>query len=83
MVNQQSLILKQGDGILDKINCNLNVDAFDLSKNGIIKLKHRCEVSNAKEYTNIGGIHIIQIFTDVAPTSEDMAPFAIGLLQQH
>ena len=89
--------------------------------NGIVKLKHRCElfnakvnafvadlttyqfeqrydmiicfgtlhfvakndwkrfINNAKEYTNIGGIHIIQIFTDVVPASEDIAPFAIGL----
>ena len=36
-------------------------------------------INNAKEYTNIGGIHIIQIFTDVVPASEDIAPFAIGL----
>ncbi|MBD5485769.1 MAG: class I SAM-dependent methyltransferase, partial [Lachnospiraceae bacterium] len=32
-------------------------------------------IKNAKEYTNIGGIHIIQIFTDVVPASEDIAPF--------
>ena len=97
------------------------VDAFDLSENGIAKLKHRCGLSNAqvnafvadltryqfeqyydmilcfgtlhfvakdawkrfinnaKEYTNIGGIHIIQIFTDIVPASKDIAPFAIGL----
>lgn len=36
-------------------------------------------IQNAKEYTNIGGIHIIQIFTDTVPASEDIAPFAIGL----
>lgn len=36
-------------------------------------------INNAKKYTNIGGIHIIQIFTDVVPASEDIAPFAIGL----
>lgn len=36
-------------------------------------------INNAKEYTNIGGIHIIQIFTDAVPASEDIAPFAIGL----
>lgn len=36
-------------------------------------------ISNAKEYTNIGGIHIMQIFTDAVPASEDIAPFAIGL----
>ena len=36
-------------------------------------------IKNAKEYTNMGGIHIIQIFTDVVPASEDIAPFAIGL----
>ena len=97
------------------------MDAFDLSKHGIAKLKHRCKLSNtqvnafvadlttyqfeqnydmltcfgtlhfvaknewkrfinnAKKYTNIGGIHIIQIFTDTVPASEDIAPFAIGL----
>lgn len=36
-------------------------------------------ISNAKEYTHIGGIHIMQIFTDAVPASEDIAPFAIGL----
>ena len=36
-------------------------------------------IRNAKEYTNIGGIHIMQIFTDAVPASEDIAPFAIGL----
>lgn len=36
-------------------------------------------ICNAKEYTNIGGIHIMQIFTDAVPASEDIAPFAIGL----
>lgn len=36
-------------------------------------------INNAKEYTNAGGIHIIQIFTDTVPASEDIAPFAIGL----
>lgn len=98
-----------------------NVDAFDLSENGITKLKKRCDVANvkinafvddlttyefdkqydlvmsfgtlhfvskddwkkfinkAKENTNVGGIHIMQIFTDVVPASEDIAPFAIGL----
>mgnify|MGYP003492089995 FL=1 len=33
----------------------------------------------AKEHTNVGGIHIMQIFTDVVPASPDIAPFAIGL----
>ena len=36
-------------------------------------------INNAKEYTNVGGIHIIQIFTDTVPASADIAPFAIGL----
>lgn len=36
-------------------------------------------INNAKKNTNIGGIHIMQIFTDVVPASEDIAPFAIGL----
>ena len=33
----------------------------------------------AKENTSIGGIHIIQIFTNSIPASPDIAPFAIGL----
>ena len=36
-------------------------------------------ISNAKDNTNVGGIHIMQIFTDVVPASADIAPFAIGL----
>ena len=36
-------------------------------------------IDNAKQNTNIGGIHIIQIFTDTVLASEDIAPFAIGL----
>ncbi len=38
-------------------------------------------LNNAKKYTNIGGIHIIQIFTDAVPASEDIAPFAVGLAE--
>ena len=36
----------------------------------------------AKENTNIGGIHIIQIFTNSVPASPDIAPFAIGLADE-
>ena len=36
-------------------------------------------LTNAKEHTNIGGIHIMQLFTDTVPASADIAPFAIGL----
>lgn len=36
-------------------------------------------IQNAKAHTNIGGIHIMQIFTDSVPASEEIAPFAIGL----
>ena len=36
-------------------------------------------IRRAKENTNEGGIHIMQLFTDVVPASEDIAPFAIGL----
>lgn len=98
-----------------------NVDAFDISENGIHKLQKKSELQgvslnayvddltkcqlrknydlvisfgtlhfvkredwkrflvHAKEHTNIGGIHIMQIFTDAVPASEDIAPFAIGL----
>ena len=97
------------------------VDAFDISENGIKKLRKKCEIqgvglnayvddltkcrlrknydlvmsfgtlhfvdkegwkrflTQAKEKTNIGGIHIMQIFTDVVPASPDIAPFAVGL----
>ena len=34
---------------------------------------------NAKENTSLGGIHIIQVFTNSVPASPDIAPFAIGL----
>lgn len=98
-----------------------NVDAFDISENGIHKLQKKSELQgvslnayvddltkcqlrknydlvisfgtlhfvkredwkrflmHAKEHTNVGGIHIMQIFTDAVPASEDIAPFAIGL----
>ncbi|MBD5104399.1 MAG: methyltransferase domain-containing protein [Ruminococcaceae bacterium] len=36
-------------------------------------------IANAKENTNIGGIHIMHIFTDKVPASPDIAPFAVGL----
>ena len=36
-------------------------------------------INRAKAHTNIGGIHIMQIFTDVVPASKDIAPFAVGL----
>lgn len=36
-------------------------------------------INEAKEHTNDGGIHIIQLFTDIVPASDDIAPFAVGL----
>lgn len=36
-------------------------------------------INKAKENTNVGGVHIMQIFTDTIPITEDLAPFAIGL----
>lgn len=36
-------------------------------------------INRAKTYTNAGGIHIMQIFTDVVPASADIAAFAVGL----
>jgi len=98
-----------------------NINAFDLSDNGIAKLSrtaskndlsinawvqdlrnfqfekrydlitsfgslHFVEKSDwsslllkAKENTNIGGMHIIQIFTNSVPASPDIADFAIGI----
>jgi len=98
-----------------------HVDAFDISENGIAKLRRICAAENvqlnafvadltqyqfdgsydlimcfgtlhfvekdawkafllrAKENTNVGGIHIMQIFTDTVPPSADIVPFAVGL----
>lgn len=39
-------------------------------------------VNKAKDNTNVGGIHIMHIFTDVVPASIDIAPFAIGLAHE-
>lgn len=36
-------------------------------------------IERAKESTSIGGIHIMQIFTNAVPASKDIAPFAVGL----
>lgn len=36
-------------------------------------------IGKAKENTNAGGIHIMHIFTDKVPITEDLAPFAIGM----
>ncbi len=39
-------------------------------------------ICEAKKHTNAGGIHIMQLFTDVVPASEDIAPFAVGLAKE-
>ena len=36
-------------------------------------------IKKAKEHTNPGGIHIIQLFSDAVPASDDIASFAVGL----
>ena len=36
-------------------------------------------ILKAKEATVVGGINIIQLFTDTVPASSDIAPYAIGL----
>lgn len=36
-------------------------------------------IFDAKDNTNVGGIHIMHIFTDEVPASDDIAPFAAGL----
>lgn len=36
-------------------------------------------ILDAKENTEIGGIHIMHIFTDEVPASDDIADFAVGL----
>ncbi len=40
-------------------------------------------INRAKANTNIGGINIMQIFTDTVPASKDIAPFAIGLAKDN
>lgn len=39
-------------------------------------------INRAKAHTNTDGIHIMQIFTDTVPASEDIAPFAVGLAKE-
>ncbi len=39
-------------------------------------------IHKAKDSTNIGGIHIMHIFTDAVPASADIAPFAVGLARE-
>ncbi len=35
-------------------------------------------IDRAKAHTNVGGIHIMQIFTDTVPAPAHIAPFAVG-----
>ena len=98
-----------------------DIDAFDISENGIAKLRRIADANNVrlnafvadltaypfektyglvmcfgtlhfvrreqwkefidttKTHTAVGGIHIMQIFTDTVPASDDIAPFAVGL----
>lgn len=39
-------------------------------------------LNEAKEYTNVSGIHIIQIFTNKIPASPDIKEFAVGLADE-
>ncbi|QHQ62963.1 methyltransferase domain-containing protein [Anaerocolumna sedimenticola] len=39
-------------------------------------------IFDAKEHTNSGGFHVIQIFTDKVPASEDIKEFAVGLSKE-
>lgn len=39
-------------------------------------------IDRAKASTNIGGIHIMQIFTDTVPASEDIVEIAVGLAKE-
>lgn len=126
LLNKESKILEVGCGEGQNVlylakQGYQNIDAFDLSENGILKLKKLCGIHSvelhafvddlttyrfdktydfimsfgtlhfvkkdlwkqfirrAKENTNVGGIHIMQIFTDTVPASDDIAPFAVGL----
>lgn len=40
-------------------------------------------INEAKRNTNVGGIHIMQIFTNKVPASPDIEPFAIGLADEN
>lgn len=43
------------------------------------KAEWKALLAKAKDNTSVGGIHIIQIFTNTLPASPDIASFAIGL----
>lgn len=46
------------------------------------KASWRKFLADAKENTNIGGIHIIQLFTNKVPASPDISPYAVGLADE-
>lgn len=43
------------------------------------KTEWRAMIERAKAHTNVGGIHIMQIFTDTVPAPAHIAPFAVGI----
>lgn len=46
-----------------------------------LKSAWRQFIRNAQQHTSVGGIHIIQLFTNQVPITEDLAPFAVGLAE--
>ena len=78
-----------------KRNCNINAWVQDLRQfnfektydlifsygtlHFVEKQDWKTLLLKAKENTSVGGIHIIQLFTNVLPASFDIAPFAVGL----
>ena len=55
---------------------------IDISDNGLVGKRYFpfCFLHKAQDFlTNVGGIHIMQIFTDQVPITEDLAPFAVGI----
>ena len=45
----------------------------------VTKDEWRCFILKAQDNTNSGGFHVMQIFTNVLPATQDIAPFVKGL----
>ena len=69
---------------------NTTVQDFEFTKNYDLMLSFgvfhfipkedwKSFIADAQEHTNIGGIHIIQMFNDNEPPTFDIAPYAVGM----
>jgi tellurite methyltransferase len=72
--------------VQDLCNCEFMKEYDVVTSHGtfhfVTKQKWKEFLSKAKKHTKIGGIHIMQIFTNKIPASPDIAPFIKGLAEE-